>query len=73
MKLNLDKLFYLIAMYDLEDNYLYEFKNYKECAKYFNTSKDSIQCYICRNRQGKVDRKRDKSNKRWVRLFKIGD
>lgn len=63
----------MITMYDLEDNYLYEFKNYKDCAKYFNTSIKSIQCYICRNKQGKIDKKRDKKNKRWVRLFKLGD
>lgn len=63
----------MITMYDLEDNYLYEFKNYKDCAKYFNASIKSIQCYICRNKQGKIDKKRDKKNKRWVRLFKLGD
>lgn len=63
----------MITMYDLEDNYLYEFKNYKDCAKYFNTSIKSIQCYICRNKQEKIDKKRDKKNKRWVRLFKLGD
>lgn len=63
----------MIAMYDLEDNYLCEFKSYKDCAEYFNTSIEVIQCYICRNKQGLIDKKRDKKNKRWVRLFKLGD
>ena len=26
----------MIAMYDLEDNYLCEFKSYKDCAEYLN-------------------------------------
>lgn len=61
----------MILMYDLEDNYLCEFKNYKECAKYFNTTTKVIQCYISRSTKGTRDKKRDIKNKRWVRLFKI--
>lgn len=29
----------MIEMYDLEGNYICEFKNYLECAKYFNTTR----------------------------------
>lgn len=59
----------MIAMYDLEDNLITVFDTYKEAAKYFNTSIKVIQCYICRSKQGKVDKKRYKNN--WCRLFKI--
>lgn len=60
----------MILMYDLEDNYICEFKNYKECANYFNTSIRVIHSYICKSKKGKIDKKRDSKNKRWVRLFK---
>ncbi len=60
-------------MYDLEDNPLFAFCSYKECAAYFETSVDSIQCYICRNKKSNIDKKRDKKNHRWVRLCKIED
>lgn len=40
---------YIIAMYD-EDDYPYmTFENYKEAAKFFNTSSRALQCNICRN------------------------
>lgn len=61
----------MIAMYDLEDNLITVFDNYDECAKYFNTSKKSLECYICRSKKGIVDKKRDGKN--WCRLFKIDE
>lgn len=61
----------MIAMYDLEDNLITIFDNYKECAKYFNTSIEVIHSHICRSKKGKVDKKRDKD--RWCRLFKMED
>lgn len=60
----------MIVMYDLEDNYICEFKNYKDCSKYFNTSTKVIHTYICKSQKGTRDKKRDFKNKRWVRLFK---
>ncbi len=63
----------MILMYDLLDNYIMEFKNYKECAKYFNTSVKVIHCYISRSKRGITDKKRDFKNHRWVRLFKDED
>ncbi len=60
----------MIAMYDLEDNYIMSFDSYKECADYFNTTTKVIQCYICRSKKGRIDKKRDKEGK-YVRLFKI--
>lgn len=59
----------MIVMYDLEDNLITIFNTYKECAKYFDTSVKSIRCYISRNKKGTVDKKRDKKNQQWVRLF----
>lgn len=60
----------MIMMYDLEDNYLWEFDSYKECANYFNTTTKVIQCYISKSKKGIRDKKRDSKNKRWVRLFR---
>ena len=60
----------MIAMYDLEDNYITSFDNYKECANYFETSVAVIQDYICRSQKGTIDKKRDLDGS-WVRLFKI--
>ncbi len=60
----------MILMYDLDDNYICEFKNYKECARYFNTTIKVIHCYICRSKKGIIDKKKDFYHHRWVRLFK---
>ena len=61
----------MIAMYYLEDNLITVFDSYKECAKYFGTSRECIHSYICKSQKRLVDRKRDIINKRWCRLFKI--
>lgn len=61
----------MIAMYDLEDNLINVFDNYKECAKYFNTTSAVIRCYICRKNKKILDKKRDKKSKKWCRLFRI--
>lgn len=60
----------MIIMYDLEDNYICEFKDYKECAKYFNTTRNVIRTYISLNKKGIRDKKKDIKNNRWVRLYK---
>ena len=59
----------MIAMYDLEDNLVTIFDNYKECAKYFNTSVKVIQCHICRARKGIINKKSYEDG--WCRLIKI--
>ena len=59
----------MIAMYDLEDNLVTIFDNYKECAKYFNTSIQVLHCYISRSKKGKVDKKRGDNGR--CRLIKI--
>ena len=58
-------------MYDLEDNLITIFDNYKECAIYFNTSVGSIKSHICRIKKGQIERKLDKQNHRWYKLFMI--
>ena len=60
----------MIIMYDLEGNYICEFKNYLECAKYFNTTRNVIRKHLSLSKQGKLNKKRDIKNNRWVRLFK---
>ena len=61
----------MIEMYDLEGNYICEFKNYLECAKYFNTTRNIIRTHLSLSKQGKDDKKRDIKNNRWVRLYKV--
>lgn len=61
----------MIVMYDLEDNLITIFDSYKDCAKYFNTNLSTIYSSVCRIKSGKLDKKRDVQNKRWVRLYKM--
>ena len=61
----------MIVMYDLEDNYIMSFDNYKECAEYFETSIRCIHSYICKSKKGIVDKKISKKDNCYVRLFKI--
>ena len=63
----------MIAMYDLEDNYIMQFKDYKECAEYFKTNPKCIYSYISKSQKGIVNKKWDDNDKRHVRLFKIED
>ena len=62
---------YSIEMYDLEDNYIMSFKNYNECAKYFNTNANYIRNYVHRLNIGVTDKKRDRNHKKWVRLYRM--
>lgn len=61
----------MIGCYDLEDNLITVFENYKECAEWFNTSVECIRCYICRNEKGILDKKRNKQNRKWYRLYRL--
>ena len=61
----------MIEMYDLEGNYICEFKNYLECAKYFKTTRNVIRIHLSLSIQGKVNKKRDIKKDRWVRLYKV--
>lgn len=57
---------YFIAMYDEADNPYMIFKDYNECAKFFNTSTKVIQCNVCRHQKKKYQDK-------FYRLYKIYD
>lgn len=59
----------MIVMYDLEDNLITVFDNYKECAKYFNTSVNTIKVHICKSKKGKTKKKR--YNNAWYKLIQI--
>ena len=59
----------MIAMYDLDDNLITVFDNYKECAKYFNTSVNTLKVHICNSRKGKTKKKRYNGN--WYKLIKF--
>lgn len=63
----------MISCYDLEDNLVTIFDSYKECAEWFNTSVKVIHCYISRRKKGIVDRKRNKKEGKWYRLYKMED
>lgn len=59
----------MIVMYDLDDNLITIFDNYKECANYFGTSVNTIKVHICKSKYGKIAKKRYKGV--WYRLVKI--
>lgn len=61
----------IIAEYDLEDNIIDFFENYKILAATFETTVKSIQCTVCRIKKGEVDKTYDKSKDMWVRLYRI--
>ena len=61
----------MIVVYDLEDNYITSFDSSKECAKYFNTTNKVIDTLICRSRRNPNMKKRDKKNKRWVKIVRM--
>ena len=60
----------MIEMYDLEGNYICTFKNYLECAKYFNTTRNIIRTHLSLSKKGEIHKKRDIKNNRWVKLYK---
>ena len=62
-----------IAMYDESDNYIRDFRSSKECADYFKTSAKVIDCSICRIKTGRLKRKRDNINNRYVKLYRMRD
>lgn len=63
-----------LVMYDLEDNFITIFENYKECADYFNTTPKSIQSFMSKVKTGIYgNRKKDKKENRWIKLYKIED
>lgn len=62
---------YTIEMYDLEDNYIKSFKNYKECAEYFSTTPTAIITHICRSKTELNYKKRDIKRKQWVKIYKM--
>lgn len=61
---------YILIYYSLNDEVLAIFDNYKECAKYFNTTTKVIQCYISRSLRKPNKKKRDIKNKIWGYLVK---
>ena len=61
----------MLVLYDLDDNYITSFEKSKECAEYLGTSNKVIDTYICKSRQGKISKKRDKIRKRWIKIFRI--
>lgn len=63
----------MISCYDLEDNLIAIFESYKECANWFNTSVKCIHSHICRSKKGMLDRKFNKEDHKWYRLYKIED
>jgi len=60
-----------IVEYDLEDNYLRTFKDYKEAATMLKTTKKILQSAICRIKSGKQKYYRDKVWKKDVRLYMV--
>lgn len=61
----------MISCYDLNDNLITIFDSYKECAEWFNTTANVIRSYISRSKNGIRDKKRNKQDKKWYRLYRI--
>lgn len=61
----------MLMLYDLEDNPIRFFDNYKECAEWFGTSVECLYSYISRSRKGITDKKRNLIDHKWYRLIKI--
>lgn len=61
----------IIAEYDLEDNIIDFFENYKELALTFQTTVESVTSIVCKMKKGKVDKTYDKSKDMWVRLYRV--
>jgi len=47
------KIYY--AIYDMNDNYIYEVSNYKELCEFFKKPLKSMQCSISRFSRGIID------------------
>ncbi len=62
----------MLALYDLEDNLVTIFNDYKECAKYFNTSIGCIRSHISRFNKGILKKKLNKENHKWYKLYQFG-
>lgn len=56
------------VIYDMEDNYLKECKNYKELTDFFKKSLNSMQSSYCRFKKGEINAiKSNEDNK----LYKV--
>lgn len=63
----------MISCYDLDDNFITVFDSYQECADWFNTSVNCIRSYISRSSKGLIDKKKNRQDNKWYRLFKMED
>lgn len=60
-----------IAMYDENDNIVNIFENRKECAKYFNTTLSSIDCFFSKVKHGHMENKKlNKKDGKWYKLYR---
>lgn len=63
----------MIICYDLEDNVIKIFDSYKECAEWFGVKAQDIMCYISKSKKNMSDKKKNKHDNQWYRLFRIED
>lgn len=61
----------VIGEYDLNDNCIRQFDNYKEVAAAFKTTTKVIQSSVSRIKSGDLNATYDKELHKWVRLYKI--
>ena len=60
-----------IAMYDENDFIVRVFEDKKECAEYFNTSKNCIESFFSNVKAGRIsNRKLDKNDGKWYKLYR---
>jgi uncharacterized protein YggL (DUF469 family) len=61
----------MYAVYDLQDNLITVFDDLTELADYFDTSYNCMKSLVCKQRKGKLKKKRDKHLKKWCLIKKI--
>lgn len=62
-----------ISCYDLEDNLIMMFDNEEDCAKHFGVKIGCLRSYLTGVKKGELDKKKNKHDKKWYRLFRIDD
>lgn len=62
-----------VIMKDLKGNFICRFDDYKKCGEYFGSNARVVATYLSNIKAGRVNRKRDHKNQRWVKLYKEED
>lgn len=62
-----------ISCYDLKDNLIMIFESEEDCAEHFGVTINCLRSYLYRVKKGELDKKKNKYDKKWYRLFRIDE